>query len=195
MWWQVCKFRLARRLLRTSCQVVHPTPLFPCSAVRGLLGNPHLQMAPYIHHLLPGWLPLRRVAVPAPANMLWGALQLLAFSYKACRRVAPCAAILTCLVARGVGTTATGWSIREEASFGCISPLLHSWHELEQRGRYPSVCQAAPEPFHLQAAALLGLVAQRSQEHNDELAAALARVQKSLASALLDDASETQFGE
>lgn len=133
MWWQVCKFRLARRLLRTSCQVVHPPPLFPCSAVRGLLGNPHLQMAPYIHHLLPGWLPLWRVAVPAPANMLWGALQLLAFSYKACRRVAPCAAILTCLVARGVGTTATGWSIREEASFGCSSPLLHSWHEREQR--------------------------------------------------------------
>jgi hypothetical protein len=46
----------------------------------------------------------------------------------------------------------------------------------------------------MQAAALLGRVAQRSQEHDDELAAALVRVQKSLSAALFDDASETQYG-
>lgn len=59
------------------------------------------------------------------------------------------------------------------------------------------MCKAGSRAFfghHVQAAALLGQVAQRSQEHNDELAAALARVHKSLAAALLDAASETQYG-
>ncbi len=46
----------------------------------------------------------------------------------------------------------------------------------------------------LQAAALLGQMAWRSQERNDELAAALARAPQSLAAALFDEAPETQYG-
>lgn len=50
-------------------------------------------------------------------------------------------------------------------------------------------------PVAPQAASLLGLVARRSEERGDELASALARVQRSLAAALFDAAPPTQYGE
>lgn len=45
-----------------------------------------------------------------------------------------------------------------------------------------------------EAAALLGQVAQLSQRHGDQLAAALARAQQTLAAALFDEAPQTQYG-
>ena len=41
---------------------------------------------------------------------------------------------------------------------------------------------------------MLGHIAQQSQQRKDELAMALARVQKALAAALFDEAPETQYG-
>ncbi|PSC74770.1 transcription initiation factor TFIID subunit 6-like isoform X1 [Micractinium conductrix] len=67
-------------------------------------------------------------------------------------------AILSCLVARKVGTGEDHWAVRDEA------------------------------------ASLLALVARGSQQHRDELAAALTRVQKTLASSLFADALPTQYG-
>ena len=47
----------------------------------------------------------------------------------------------------------------------------------------------------VQAASLLGQVALLSRQHRDELAEALARVQKTLAASLFDAAPQTQYGE
>jgi hypothetical protein len=56
----------------------------------------------------------------------------------------------------------------------------------------PPCCSALPHP--LQAATLLGQVALRSQQHQDELAGALGRIQKTLAASLFDEAPQTQYG-
>lgn len=44
----------------------------------------------------------------------------------------PCAAILTCVVARGVGTEADHWSIREEARSSCTRFIsMHTLHGVQ----------------------------------------------------------------
>ena len=123
------------------------TPL--CSAIRGLLGNVHLHLVPYIHHLLPG--PgggLREghadCVGPALHNRQWrstagrgraahslqcqlspamvvrghGAAGFNGTRLPAVDTMLPLlvAAIVTCLVARSIGTAEDHWGVRDEAS-------------------------------------------------------------------------------
>ena len=140
-----------------SCRGRHMTPLLlpvfaflvSCSAIRGLLSNPHLQLVPYIHHLLPGqrqlpvlpasacaWRPVpaavrcgsvfpvcgHRIPCSAACGLADAALTPntrcpVLPGPAVCCAVLCCAAIVTCLVARNLGSTADDhWGIRDEVS-------------------------------------------------------------------------------
>ena len=166
-----------------SCRGRHMTPLLlpvfaflvSCSAIRGLLSNPHLQLVPYIHHLLPGQrqLPVLPASAcawrPVPAAVRCGAV------FPVCGHRIPCSA------ARGLADAALTPNTR--------CPVLPA-----PAHPTPALLLCPTPPTHLQAAALLGQVAVSSQQHQDELAGALGRIQKTLAASLFDEAPQTQYG-